>query len=418
MSPSPHPKESIPRAGEEPIIDLGQVKDLKILKNDHYGATVSIFHSIDSHFVGLPEEKYEKFTELINLIHEKCPFYNRATFSFLEKKGFDWLINTYVSKRAEKTLTDYLLDEIERDYDEYTFYFKVHPLIISAPFTIGETEIGFLTDDFLKEEEVKFLRLNKTKEEFDGFFKNFRNSALIKVKRKGVQEKAAEQALKGGELITDILKCLLHEYSVYGQYAMPEIDHRVLTRKASSYLYNHDTDKFSFASSISNTGPIVPIEIDEERNHVFKNNKINLFEGFLKNEKETDIYFGILEAIADFSSLTSTINKYEKIVKLISFFERVVIDRRTKGGSGETILKKKLMPKLLTSEPDVKLGIELTGYFYRIRDAYLHHGVEKHVDYKKLYQFQTIAFRFLHFLIRNCEKHSSWDKFFEMLNWS
>lgn len=418
LTPSQQIDESIPKIGEQAIIDLGEITDLKLTNSDPYGNTISIFQSINSHFVGLPEEKYTKFTELITLIHEIPTFYKRATFNFLERTAFGWLINSHISNRAEKTLTDYLLDEIDKDYKEYTFYFKIYPLILSAPFYIGDTEIVYLTDEFLTEEEIKFQQLNKPREEFDDVFKNFKNSGLIKVKEKGVQERAAEQALKHGELIIDILKCLLHEYSIYGQYAMPEIDHRVLNRKASSYLYNHESTEFSFAASISNNGPVVPIEIDGKQHQNFKKNKIQSFETFLKNRTESDLYFAILEAISDFSAVTSTINRHEKVVKLISFFEKVVIDKIKKGGNGETILKKKLMGKLLTREADIKLGIDLTGYFYRIRDAYLHHGAENRIDFKKLYQFQTIAFHFLHFLIRNREKYSSWDKFFEMLNQS
>lgn len=413
-APAGAPKSEKPlKVGEAKIIDLGEVSEMKISSTDYYGTNVSAFQSIDKGMIGLPQEKYKVFSQLVTDIHERSPFDEKATYSFIEKHAFDWLIDVYKEKRAAQSLTSFLLSKVDEEYGEYTYYFKLHPLILESPFQIGNTAITFFTDEFLQQEEAKFLLSGSPKKNFDDFFKEFKNTALVKITKPGVQQRAAELAIQQAELVADILRCLLQEYGVMNQHALPDIDHRVKPRKAAVHIYNYQSDSFTFAGTVSNHGPVIPIEINEKLLEEFKRNKLPLFEKFIAGAKDNDFYYAIREAIGLFSELITIQNKYDKIVKLISLFEGIVIDKNGKRGHGETIIKLRLMPKMLT-ENDIKLGSELTSNFYRIRDAYIHHRVEKHVDFHKLYQFQTIGFRFLWYLMRLNDSCNSMEEFYEL----
>lgn len=379
--------------GTDPIYDLGEVEDLKILKTEPYGSNVSAFHAVDKNYVGLSEVNYEKFKQFITQIQDIPIFSTKTSFSFIETKSFDWLIDVYKSKKAEKGLIDHLLDRIEEEYKEYTFYFKINPFAIEVPFSIGNAEITFFDESFLDRERRKFTDSGKTIEEFDSLFKDFKNTVLMKVRAKGVESRAQEIAFYEAEIAADILKCLLHEFSVYGQYKLPDIDHRVVKRENSVFIYNYPSDKFSFIFSVLFKGDRIPIEVDKVKFNEQYSRAVEKFSHFLKHSKEDEFYYTIINSIRSFSDITSTNNRYDRVVKIISFFEAIVIDAGTKKGKGETKIKNDVIPKILKTAAEVKLGIELTSYFYRIRDAYIHHRIEKLIDYKKIYQFQTIAFR-------------------------
>jgi hypothetical protein len=208
----------------------------------------------------------------------------------------------------------------------------------------------------------------------------------------------------------------LHDYSIYGQYCIPEIDHRFKRKNTSVHIYNYPSEKFTFGFEISNKGDNIPIEINQEKLDTLNANHLEKFSNFLINKKENDFYYLTIDAIKTFSDIVSTNNRYERVVKIISFFEAIVIDTGTKSGKGETIIKSKVIPKILTNPEDIALGIELTRYFYSIRDAYLHHRIHKAIDYIKIYRFQTITFRFLSFIVKNNGKFNSIEEFISFLN--
>ena len=110
-------------------------------------------------------------------------------------------------------------------------------------------------------------------------------------------------------------------------------------------MYNHKSEAFTFGATISNHGAVVPIEIDEKKCCRILKVKRLIYLLNSSPTEENDIYYAILDAIRSFSEITSTANKYDKIVKLISFFEAILIDKRGKKGHGETIIKAKLMPQ-------------------------------------------------------------------------
>lgn len=402
--------------GSPPIINLGPINNLKLLKTEPFGSNVSVFHAIDKSYIGLSESNYFKFKQIVTQIQEIPIFSTKTTFSFIEEEAFNWLIEVYKNKKAEKNLIDYLLDTIENEYKEYTFFFKLYPFSIEKPFIIGNSEITFLTQEFIEQERQKFISSGKTLEEFHTLFKEFNNKVLIKVKAKGVKSRAEEIAFHEAEISTDVLKCLLHEYSIYGQYCLPEIDHRFTQKNTSVHIYNYPSEKFTFGFSISNQGNNVPIQINEEKLNTLNSNHLKKFSNFLINKKENDFYYLTIDAIKTFSDLVSTNNRYERVVKIISFFEAIIIDTGTKKGKGETIIKSKLIPKILKTSEDLKLGIELTGYFFRIRDAYLQHRIHRLIDYIKIYQYQTIAFRFLYYLVENNANFNSREDFISFLN--
>lgn len=56
--------------GSPPIINLGPINNLKLLKTEPFGSNVSVFHAIDKSYIGLSESNYFKFKQIVTQIQE------------------------------------------------------------------------------------------------------------------------------------------------------------------------------------------------------------------------------------------------------------------------------------------------------------------------------------------------------------
>jgi hypothetical protein len=365
--------------------------------------------------VGLSEVPYADFKTLIANFQDVPPFDTKASFSFIEEHSFQWLINVYRAKRAEQSLSDYLLDRLGAEYHLYTFYIPIVPLLIQTPFSIGNTQVASLSASFIAAETDKFQSKGNPKERLDEFLTPFTKKTLAIAIAKGTFDKARQIAFRNAEMSLNVLKCFLHEYSVHNQFKLPDLNYRQFKTEMAPVLHSTDSTSFSMEAFAFNTKEVATIDLDEKMIAKFNQDKLDKFCHFLTHPKDTEFHLAISGAITSFSKYVSTTNWHEKVAKLITFFESILINAQTKRGAGETIVKKQLMPKLFGSHPDCALGVELAGTFYRIRDAYVHHGIEKSIDARKLYQFQTIAFRFLRWLVELDTKIDTLDAFYNLL---
>lgn len=394
---------------------LGEAQNAKLLQTDPTGSHVSAFHDVDGVFVGLSETPYSEFKSLISTLQDLSPFNEKSSYSFIEEHSFQWLINVYRANRADQSLSDYLLDRLHEEYRSYTFYIPVIPLMIQTPFSIGNVEISSLSESFIEAETKKFIDSGNTKERLDEFLSHFNKDVLAIISTKGTFDKARQMAFRQAAASMDVLKCFLHEYSVYNQFKIPDLNFRQSTSEMASILHSSDSSTFSLEAFAFRTQHAAIIDIDQMLLEKFNQENLEIFSRFLTNTRDTEFHQAVAGVLHSFANYVSTPNWHEKVAKLITLFESILINAQTKAGGGENILKKQLMPKMFGTSPDSKLGIELSGTFYRIRDAYVHHGIERGIDARKLYQFQTIAFRFLRWLIKLDDQLDTMDSFYNFM---
>lgn len=405
----------VKRVGEGPVFDLGEAENIILETKDHFGQIVSRFKMLSNTMVGLDQLQYKLLRSYTDRIFDMAEFKEKTTRDFLEAHTFDWLTTIYERKKAEKSLLNYLKDVVSDEDRDYTFYFRIRPLILKKGFSIGHAEITFFTQDFFDSEEQKFVKSGKSKEQFNDFMQQFSDCALVKVKASGVEDRAFEDAKKKAELAVAVLKCLLHSYPVHGQFKIPDIDHNATQKNAAPYLYHYPSELSTFTFGLTIMGELAPIEITHMVFEDLEKKGISSFSAIISASRDTDFYHLVIGAIKSYSNLLSESNKYTRIVKLISFFETILIDPSKRTGGGETLLVKTLIPKLSLHDEDQRLLIDLSHHFYRIRDAYVHHGQEKMIDPEKLGQFQSGAFIFLKFLVDIEVRYKSIDEFYDYL---
>lgn len=407
-----------PMIGEgEPIMVLDKVYNFSTHQTDLDGNTLSKFADVKQASVGFHPERYREFKKFTERIYQQPVFKEKATQPFIEEHAFKWMVEVYEAKKAAQDLTSWLLEKIEAEYREYDFYFRLVPLMIRMPFALGAGQVTYLDETFLREQKEKFFRLpNKSQTEFDQMFSQYKDTALLKIRATGTEDRAMETATFEAELAIDVLKCFLYEYAIYEQYKIPDLETREKQKRTSSLLYNHAGDSFNIRFSFRSNGGVMPVSIDDKLLATFYKMGLKAVSDFVKHQRDDEVYYLTIETIRSLGDAVTTTHKHERVVKLVSLFEAVVIDERTKKGKGENNIKSKLLPKICQDERSVTAAAELVRYFYFRRDQFLHHGREEPIELDKLNRFTRLAFTFMLFMVHDGAKFHDLETFYNSLN--
>lgn len=114
---------------------------------------------------------------------------------------------------------------------------------------------------------------------------------------------------------------------------------------------------------------------------------------FITAKKDTELYFQLEASINSLGDVNSTMNLYSRVVKLVSYFENLIIPKNNLKGKGQTYLNKNIIPKILDLEKE-KLVV-VVNKIYNIRDKYIHNKIELPIDANDLYSMKRFALIFL-----------------------
>lgn len=370
------------------LFDLGKVENIKRSQPDGYGNTLEAFKNQ----FGLVEKDYRKLSDIANKIIEHEPYSSYTSTNFIEDHLFDWIIDTYQNNKAETEPLNYLQNEFEKDLNEYNFYFKIHALGIEAPFKIGNVEFIFFTDEVIKEHCKKFIKENpeKSVEECEFLFKEFRSKPIAKITAKGTQKGAKQNAQKQVNLSIDLLKCFLIQDSVISSTKLMDVEYRFTDTYPNSYIYESKSENFDFNSAFERTVSVAPVSLDSRKVKQLFDSGMDKISEFISKKPKNELTFIINRVISKIGEYSSENNLHERVIKIISLYEFLFIPVTKGKGKGQTIIKSRVLTKIIgdSERPTV---IKIFNEFYDIRDKYLHNGLEKHIDINDLFKVQKIT---------------------------
>jgi hypothetical protein len=397
--------------GTSEILNLGEVNNMKTYNTDGYGNRASAFIGLEEGFVGLSTEKYKSFQNVVIKILEDDHINIKVDFEYIKDVLFDWIINSYKGKRINQEFLNYLDDRILLDCKEYLFYFKILALAIESSFFVGEVEITHLSEDKI---QTKINRLKDLKgmdqEELDGFFKEFKEPVLACCKSHGVKNKAQKNAMVKVELAINALKCFFINESLHISYQIFDVDFNFNSTDFSSFLLESNEKEIDFNSSLNRIRGTLPIIIDNNRLIELENSGLKSFSSFIKNGRSGSLYLEIINGINHLGEITATRNLYNRVVELISFFERFIVPKDKSKAYGQTRLKENILPKIQYLEKKVDFYRGLVTDFYKIRDRYLHNKIELPINLNDLLYFQRLGSIFLIQLMILNEKYSELEE--------
>lgn len=381
------PKKEMPELkGFGKIIDLGQVSNFGFeeFDEDTY-LTKRKFKDVNGKLVGLDTDQYSELKDFILKIYNSIPFFQKCNFKTLLDCSFEWLLDVYKNQQACSNFLPFLKDKIDSLTKEYHFYFQIKALAIEDKITVGNVEFTFFSENEIADlyANAKESNPERTFDEFKSIYDNFFGAITAFVKIKGVLERANEIAFREAELAVDVLKLFCCYYSTEKLIQMFEIDYRFSHGSSTQFLQLPNGDiKYSIIQ-IKNFSGNVPVQLT---NDFIKNAKavgLDTFSQFIKDKKETELYFITIDLIKQLSTIISTHNNYEKTVKSISLFESFCVAKNSSQAKGETILKQKIIPKLFSNKDTVTL-VGLIRKHYEIRDKYLHNYIQLPLNKREL----------------------------------
>jgi hypothetical protein len=379
-------KQTTKLKGFGKIIDLGEVSNFGIEEFDQNTyLTKRKFKDINGKLIGLDTAHYSELKEFVLKIYDDVIFFQDCDFETLLDCSFSWILETYKHQKANSNLLAFLKDEIESLSKEYHFYFQIKALAIEDKIQVGNVEFTFFDEREILQlyENVKEAKPDRTLEEFKSIYKNYFDSVTAFVKVKGVRTRANEKAFRETELAVDLLKLFCCYYSTEKLIQMFEVDYRFTQGSSTQYLQLPNGDIKDSTIQIKNLSGNVPVQLTND--FIQKANAIglNTFSEFIKNKNETELYYIIIDLIKQLSAIISTHNNYEKTVKSISLFESFCVPKNSGQAKGETILKKKIIPKLFSTKDTETLN-GLIRKHYEIRDKYLHNYIQLPLNKKEL----------------------------------
>lgn len=372
---------------------------------DAYGSTVSKFIYLDDKKIGLEIDDYKILQKIAIELLELEFISQKADLKYLESKCFDWLIDIYRNNQAKMDLVAFILESIDTDLKDYEFYFKIEAIGIEESFSIGFVEIFFLDNDKLGNEYSKLnTNISTSRDEFNDIFKHFKNKIIAKIKVRAIKSNAQQIAKREVNLSISALKCFLISESLDISTQILDVDFNSSDTSSSNFLIK-DCNDHSVEFNFHQNHGAAPTIISQSNYTYYKRLGLRKINDFLLGERNTELSIQIENSINQFGEVISTRNLHNRVVRLVSFFESIIVPKTNNKAKGQMFLKNKILLKL--PYPNSEKTRQIINSFYDIRDKFLHNRIEKPVDLTDLFEMQKLGLILLLYLVELNKKMNS-----------
>jgi len=385
------------------LIDSPQI----ITETDFFGA-ISKMEIYNGRSIGLSKLNYSSVQKLAKTVSNEKSIKHRVSLEFIEGKIFQWVVKTYKAKKAESTMSYFLLDEFEDAVREYKIRFPLLYLDIAQPFKIGNATFEFLTkeffDDFLEYKKNK--KESKSNEGLDVMRKKYQGRVFVSYIVSAEKLKAEEIALAHCALAVDVLKMCSETTDFPSEKIGFDIDSRVRFSDRSEVIISNANNEFEmFNINFSSRNNLMKnwnaqwIEIILQRVKIF-----NDFLGSLSDEP-TELELLIINSFKRYGNAISNHNHHQRVVELFTILESLLLtDNSLQIIDSVCRYSSRLVVSTLSERKEL---ISLLKRMYDVRSKLIHHG--KEVDFKEedLRYLQQIIFSLINVLIDKAKLHTT-----------
>jgi len=365
-------------------------------EQDLLGNAVNIACNINEKKISYNTNTYQELVTLALKFLEIDYFNSYVDFEFVSRKIFDWIVMLYENSKADFDLYTYVHNETEKELKSYTFYFIVQDLIIEEEFKFGRSLFTFKgTEYFEAISKVIGKKSVKVKSKGSNKFSELHNSFIDKVlicsTVKAVRRKAEVLIKKEVELSLNAIKSLLLDEALQSDSELFNVDFLSSSQLMSEYFSVTDSIN-DFCLHLESLKNPASITLDRGRLMSLADGGLNTLNSFLISKKNTELYYRIESQINLLGEINSTKDLYNKIIKLISYFENVIIPVNNSSSKGQTYMKN--IVSVLRPENQEEI-IKSVNKMYEIRDRYLHNRTKIPIVYQDLFYVNVLAIVFL-----------------------
>lgn len=387
-------------------INLGKVSNIKRYSTDEFGKKLNYSQDLkDGGHIRFDNENYKKVIDIAESIIGIKEFNEFTDIEFIEKHICNWAFNTYLEKKASEEPMNYLHRILDEKKQKYIFYFSTTALHIEENLIIGDSEIVHIDENFINQKKEQYQRdsNNYDHNALDGLTTTLNNQIVFKSFGIGTNEFARKKAKHKVKISASLLKMFL-------MVEVNDPNTRLFDLEFDSYVIpmytsfsETNTEKFDLSSNLRANYGAKPTEFTKKRLTEIEKLGFNKAKNYLNKNCISELDFFIRDLIIQAGKYSSQLNPYEKNVMMISWFESIIIQEQKGKSKGLTKLKKFVIPKIVSvNETELLETIFISQY--KIRDRYLHNGVELRFDNSFFYKFHYVAIIMLKKLMSLTEK--------------
>jgi len=407
---SPKQKGSIQ---EIPVVDWTDklVSDKPFIQKSYLPEISDYAISIEGINYGFSNNDYVRFYRFIHELAEYDSLKSKVSIEYLKEKVLLWLIDIFKFKQASRSLSSWLIENLEKDLRSRRYYYPVHNLTIEKPFNIGEIKLTYFTESYFNDywNHIKD-KGNTTEEEFDSLFRKYQGRVFIVVETLAEKRKGEEISYKKACLAIDMIKLLAPTVYIPDEICLIDLEKRLPF--SSEYLTRDTDEMFGFGLNFSANNR--PFHLSDETCIKYSENFKRL--GTLLGDTNHDLDELLRNSIVFIAKAIRETDLYLRIAFLIMVIESIFLldeeDYRM-----EKKCKRRMCELLYPNEgKKYQRFSETLTAMYSIRHKMTHKSIREYVELNQLSDFQTTLVNAIFRLLFNKDRIKNKEKLIEFLD--
>ena len=369
--------------------------DIKYATINGIGMETSRFFSNNEGFIGLSGESYYKFEDLTFKIINDSPLEDIISENFVKNVLFQWLKLRYKKKMSEtKEFVTYLTEESYNSIIPRRIAIPIANLEIEMSFSIGNVEFDFFRRELFDRISEK-IEVNSTneKEQKQRFMNRIRNKYQGVVFSSFDIEAEIEKSIDIARQETEMALMILRFFSPSSIFPIVPCYYGMMGK-----VFIPQSSVFVFENGL----PTITEKVEERRqfNRTITYNEIeqlkrrglNHASNLIKKKKRNEFEELIINCMFIFSRAVVSKSFQDKLVFTLVSAETLLL-----GNTSESIQSTvgSRLASLHTPKSKIQEEIkQIVKNAYRLRSAYLHHGIRKY-DIQLLANLQQIVWHAL-----------------------
>jgi len=365
--------------------DVISVKSLPSI--DGFGKEKGWYFETPEGKVGLEQEEYQEFLNLVEKLAERKEIRNLVSQKFMKNVFFEWFKKRYKQK-FESGFIEYFIQRADEEVKERKISIPIDFLAIQESFKVGKIIFEFLTEKFFDDWEEDFKKDTRIPaERRSDFFKDWRKKyqgkvyASIKVKGdketcKRIAKEETEIALMALRFFspTAFIPKIPSYFGIKGKTSIPSINFLVFEGQFPSNI-EYGLEKKRIFNFI----------VDKVLISKMKKMGLENLSDLLLRDKKTKLEELLLNSLFLFSKAIISNNFEDKLVFFLVSIEMLLLKDTSEPIQSNLWLRLSFLTANKAEErKKVKKIIQKA---YKLRSAYLHHG-EKKENFKLLRDLQ------------------------------
>lgn len=383
-------------SAEKTIIDLSDKLSTSPVIIKQYFTDLSekkIFILINESKYGFSSDGiYKEFYKYVYEVLSHKNLYEKVSAEYLKEKLILWIVEGHISGRVNENLFSYIFRNIDRDVQNYSFYFPILNIEIDKEFNVGKSKITFFTKQFLKEiYQIEFLE-KLGENEFEETFMKFSGKVLVSVDVFAEKKLANDLAFKYASYIVDILKLTSPTVTIPFEKCYLELESKIPFSYEYLSFKNNDFAKFTYHVGVNRENQLnYTSEMIDSWSNFFKQFG-NLFH---KDDEKSKL---IKNSIIFYSKCLSEEDIHLRVSKLVMIIEGIFLKLDEKYRMESKSKRRFLYFRFHNDSQQKKEFSGILDRMYDVRHKMTHKSIRLYIDNMELREFQQEIIHVLYML--------------------